>query len=495
AEGRQVGQLSFDKLDAPHPYVMILPQAETERILIDRLAKLGVEVERPKELIEIEQNADTVSVRLRHTDGLTEAAAFSYLIAADGGRSSLRKLLNLSFEGSKTEGAYVADARVDWQGPPPDSAHGHMYLGRDRMLIFGLLPSGLWRIGVTLKASDPLMNSEKPTLERLQSLIDQQGGIPAQLREVTWSSAFTISYRKIEQLRHGRVFFAGDAAHIHSPAGGQGMNTGIQDAFNLAWKIGLHAKGCGGEELLDSYHAERYPIIKKLLPLIEQSEDIIVVKHSLAAQLRNRLLPIVSSLSFVQALGSHALGGFLIHYRQSPIVAERRASPLAHLKTWRQGKLPTDLRGELAFARAPRAGDRAPDAAGVLQNGVSQRLFEIFRSETQHQLLLFPAKANVGAKTADLWQTIANIEREFGGLIRPWVVTTEPSAAASDPIVLFDSTGELSRRYGARSSCLYLIRPDGYIGFRSQPIDIEALTAFWQQKLGQQTLGRKAVCV
>lgn len=488
ADGKQIGRLSFDGLEAPYPFVMILLQAEAERILLEKLRQLGVEVERPTELISLEQTDEAVTVRLIQADGKAQEAKFSFLIAADGAHSTVRKQLGLSFNGNKTEGAYVADAQIDWEGTPPEPDSGHMYLGTNRMLIFGLLPTGAWRIGVTLPADDKFMRSEKPTLELLQALIDEHGGINARLQEITWSSVFNISYRKVEKLRHNRIFLAGDAAHIHSPAGGQGMNTGIQDAFNLAWKLALVLKNVGDERLLDSYHAERYPIIEKLLPMIEQSEEMIMVANPLAAKLRNHLLSIVTDFGFVQSLGNRALGGFLVNYRRSPIVGEHDMPFLAHVETLLQGNLHPNPLDEIDFARAPQPGDRAPDADGIIYNDLTQRFFEVLKTDTRHQLFLFAGSVTQNReRKRELLRIIEQINVEFGNFIRLFLVVNEHQEAGEDKSkILYDITGELCKHYGARSECLYLIRPDGYISFRSQPINIKAFTEFWQRNFNQQ---------
>jgi 2-polyprenyl-6-methoxyphenol hydroxylase-like FAD-dependent oxidoreductase len=485
AEGKQIGRLGFEELDAPYPFVLILQQAETERFLIERLSEFGVEVERPKELVAFEQNAEGVRVKLRGAEaGEEEDADFSYLVAADGAHSTVRKQLGLSFEGNKTEAAYVADARIDWEGNPPDTNDGNMFLGLQRMLIMGLLPSGLWRIGATMEPDDEFMQPEKPSLELLQGIIDEQGNVGARLREIVWSSTFKISYRKVEKLRHGRVFLAGDAAHIHSPAGGQGMNTGVQDAFNLAWKLALNLKGAGGEKLLESYHAERYPIIEKLLPTIEQSEQMIMVKNPLAAKLRNLLLSIVSDFGLVQSYGSRALGGFLVNYRRSPIVGDYEMPILENIEALFHGDFHPNPLDEIDFARAPQAGDRAPDATEIVADGVSRCLFEILNQDVRHQLLVFAGEIEHAERSRELKETLTSIEKKYGAWIKPYLVQLKPSEPDADVAVLGDLNGEMHRRYGARHECLYLVRPDGYIGFRSQPVEPAQLRNYLADALG-----------
>ena len=283
ARGERIGRLGLDGLDAPHPTLLMLGQASTERILIERLEGLGVPVERPVEVVDVHQDGDAAHATLRDERGREEEVSAPYLVGADGARSAVRKALGANFPGLRMQGQYLVDARVDFPGGKElPGGEGHLSLGPKSLLVFGRLPGGLWRVIVSLQQDDPRMKRETPTRELMQSLVDEHPWLGARLvGDLAWASAFFISNRMVNRMRSGRVFLAGDAAHVHSPVGGQGMNTGIADATNLAWKLALALRGFGGEGLLDSYEAERRPIIAGLLKTTELSEHALMLRGPL----------------------------------------------------------------------------------------------------------------------------------------------------------------------------------------------------------------------
>ncbi|KAF3890079.1 MULTISPECIES: FAD-dependent monooxygenase [Nostocales] len=475
AEGKYLGRLTFDELDAPYPFLLMLPQSGTERILLSRLEELGVVVERPVEMTALKQTTDNVWVTLRDANGNEEEVETSYLVACDGGRSTVRKLLNLDFEGVKMQGQYLVDCQIDWEQERPGE-DGYLYMNSKSMLVFGEMPGGLWRVIVSMQQDDPRMKPEKPTLELMQALMDEHPGINARLHDITWASAFYISSRMVQQFRQGRVFLAGDAAHIHSPVGGQGMNAGIQDAYNLSWKLALSLKGFGNEALLDSYHSERYPIIKQLLPATEVAEHALMLRQPIATDLRNHLLTFATHLGFVQSLGRRAIAGFTINYRHSSIVDEYEMPLLERLQTLFQSGSSPGIRDHFDFDRGATAGDRAPDAIGVVAKGKTQRLFEVWANDPRHQLLIFTGISVQPQRIQQLNRWVQQIKAQHGALIQPYLVTTQ--SISGNDLELIDTTGEMHCRYGAHFECLYLVRPDGYIGFRSQPVDLQPFQAF-----------------
>ena len=307
------------------------------------------------------------------------------------------------------------------------------------------------------------MRRETPTRELMQALVDEDHPwVGARLGEPTWASAFFISNRMVDKMRFGRVFLTGDAAHIHSPAGGQGMNTGVQDAANLAWKLALNLEGFGGEALLDSYEAERRPIVEALLKSTEASEHVLMARNPLLARLRDGLIFAMTRVGPAQAYGRRWLAGLVNHYRESPIVAE-----------------------DARLGGGPKAGDRAPDAGGLVaaDGRPPKRLFEVLAEDAVHHLLVFAGASASEWRVEELGRLAERIEARRPALVRVHLVTAR-SAKGEVTGTLVDATGEIGRRYGARSERLYLIRPDGYVGFRGPASEPGPLEGYLDRVLG-----------
>jgi 2-polyprenyl-6-methoxyphenol hydroxylase-like FAD-dependent oxidoreductase len=253
-EGR-MAEPAAPRPDVPYPNLWFVPQWRTEQILRSRLAGYGVEVVLNAGVLAFEQDEHTVTVRLE--DGQTLRAA--YLVGADGGRSTVRKRLAVPFAGETNEDItmLLADVRVD--GLDHDYGHGWML---DGQTFFGFTP--LAGADDTYVLNTP--TSGMPlTLDGLQQTLESASGrSDIRLRELTWSTIWRPNVRMVEQFRVGRVFLAGDAAHVHPPAGGQGLNTGVQDGYNLGWKLGAVLDGVP-DVLLDSYEAERLPVAARVL--------------------------------------------------------------------------------------------------------------------------------------------------------------------------------------------------------------------------------------
>ncbi|TPG31158.1 FAD-dependent monooxygenase [Mycolicibacterium hodleri] len=434
--GRRLGELSAGGLDSPHAYAVLLPQSEIERIQIERLAELGVDVQRPVELVHMQQEGGAVRAHLLAGDGNHSEVTARYLVAADGGHSVVRKSLGIPFSGHALQGAYVMDAVADFAAePPPD--RGTFILGRGGFLVVGHRPDGTYRIALSLPAHDQRISADRPTRDELQMLLDDFPEMEIRLRSISWSSAFFISSRAVDRLRHGRVFLAGDAAHIHSPVGGQGMNTGIQDAVNLGWKLAIAIQARGGERLLDSYDAERLPIIRRLIASTTTSTKPLLWHNPVAVAARNSLLRLVMRLPPLQTALFDSFTGFSVRYRSGAFVAAKRHA---------------------MGSRGPLPGEIAPEA-----DRGGRRWYLLWGDDTRHQLLIF-GDPSAARDRALAWA------QQHCELVRPIVVAVQ--SLADDPDVVLDPTGALRRRYAVTSSgALYLVRPDGYIAARSSAVD------------------------
>ena len=510
ADGDPIIHITMDNLDTPYPFILNLNQSDTEAILSEYLQSLGVEVEWQTELTNLEQNDEAVNVTLQTADGSTETISVDYVCACDGAHSFCRHALNLDFPGAAYPREFLlADVQIDWSHPRDEL---YSYLSENGFMVAVPLKRGDWRIIVESppersqqRASS---NGESPTLEDLQQVLQEIVPTPVVVSNPIWLSYFRIHCRMLNRFRQGRVFFAGDAAHIHSPTGGQGMNTGIQDAYNLAWKLGLVYHGIGQPQLLDSYDAERRPVAKNILRFTDITLKIMMLRHPVLRAISDRLASFLLGSEIVQQRFLRKIAMLTIDYRASPMVAEH----LPGIFQLRQlGDRISDILRWHDFGVMPKAGDRAIDATfcqGDLSSGhwavpnrdqAKERLFKVLKG-TSHHLILFTGAKATTATWESLSQIGAEVEQHFGNQIVSHLVihgTEKPSTLQWNGSLLLDPDGNFHHRYGARFNCLYLIRPDKYIGFRSQPAKFEPLLKHCEQifrkTLSQKTLSQKTL--
>jgi len=482
-ELKRVAHIPFvlESIETRYPHSLSISQRETELLLTAHLRGLGVEVERQVQLVSFTQDADEVKATLRHPAGQEEIVRSRWLLGCDGAHSAVRKVLQLPFEGATYEQRILqADVRIDWDFQHSDEEVVG-FLGPEGALgVFPLPGVHRYRM-LTFLTPDEKMEA---TLETFQELMRRRGPPAARVSDPAWMVDFRFHRRMVPRYRVGRVFLAGDAAHIHSPAGGQGMNTGIQDSYNLMWKLALVHRGVSPPSLLDSYHAERHPVAAATLRgtdmLTRRFSTLFAMHHPLAVELRAQLISFVSGLEMVQHRAARAISMLEVAYPDSPIVAEDRPSALAAtigIDPHNEGPTFADW---LDFGHGPAPGERASDAVLPGPDGTPRRLFEILRG-TQHTLLLFDG----AAATEEGYRRLAAIDdavrARCGRHVAVHIVVPRDAVPAELPpgsSVLLDPESEVHRRYGARSECLFLIRPDKYVAYRSQPADGDKLLAY-----------------
>jgi 2-polyprenyl-6-methoxyphenol hydroxylase-like FAD-dependent oxidoreductase len=305
-------------IDSAFPFPLLLPQSHTERFLTARLAALGVTIERGIEFTGLAQDANSVTATLAHGDGHSETVRARYLVGCDGARSAVRHALGIDFEGKTEPQTFLlGDVRIDG-GLDRDNIY--LWWGRKGTVAFFPFGQDIWRVFALRE--DEAKGTAPPTLAELQAHADRHGPPGLTLRDPIWLSAFGINERVAAHYRRGRCFLAGDAAHIHSPAGGQGMNTGIQDAVNLGWKLGHVLKGCGDAGLLlDSYEAERRPVAQDVVAGAEQKLHLAFSSGAVTRMLKDVAVSILGNLPFVQRRLQIELSETEITYRHGPLVA------------------------------------------------------------------------------------------------------------------------------------------------------------------------------
>jgi 2-polyprenyl-6-methoxyphenol hydroxylase-like FAD-dependent oxidoreductase len=272
---------------SPYPFVLVYPQDAHERLLVERLAESGIEVERQTELIGFEEHDDGVRALLRHADGREEICEAAYLAGCDGARSTVRERLQIGFPGGTYEHVfYVADVQA--AGP---AINGELHVDleeADFLLVFPLQGAG--RIRLVGVVSEPGADAQRQlTFDDVKGVALEQ--LKLQVDEVNWFSTYHVHHRVANKFRRGRAFLLGDAAHIHSPVGGQGMNTGIGDAVNLAWKLAAVVQGTATASLLDSYEPERIGFADRLVATTDRLFTLVTKRGKLARLVRTQVVP------------------------------------------------------------------------------------------------------------------------------------------------------------------------------------------------------------
>lgn len=438
-----------DGIDSPYPYPLLLPQSRTEQILAARLAVLGVEIERRVELVDLAQDGDGVTAELRHADNEIEKIRVSYLAGCDGARSLVRQSLAIAYEGyTEPETFLLGDVQID--GGQLD--HRSIYLWWHNGGTVALFPfeNALWRVFAMRGMNG---GDAAPTIEELQRRIDLHGPRGLRLRDPTWLAAFHINERLAARYRAGRCFLVGDAAHIHSPAGGQGMNTGIQDAANLGWKLAYALNGIGDPALLlDSYEAERRPIARDVIDAAAQKQHLAFGSSTIGRIVKDIAITILGNIPAVQKKLQVELSETEVVYRGGPLV---------------------ELAGPPRRAKRTEVGARARDA--MLVDPATGRQTPLWPrlSELRHTLLLFERGDEAIATNA--------ITEGTGDRLQ--ILHIDPRC---------DPKHEVRDRYRMRGPGWVLIRPDQVVAARGEGADLTTLNRYLDRVVRMGGVGRSA---
>jgi 2-polyprenyl-6-methoxyphenol hydroxylase-like FAD-dependent oxidoreductase len=400
------------------PFPLVLPQRETERLLLARLAQLGGHPERGRRVVSVRQHRDGVVATVEGSAG-TEELHSRWLVGCDGAHSVVRHEAGIGFAGDRYPQTFVlAEVRADTELP---ADQGHFFLSPHGVVVFVALPGGTCRLTVDMPG--PLTGD--PGVEWLQRGLDRRGVSAVRVRTVDWVSPYRITNRVATAYRRGRVLIAGDAAHLHSPVGGQGMNTGIQDAVNLGWKLDLVAGGAAADALLDTYEAERLPVARAVVRGTDVVSRLGLVRAPGADRARVFAIRALARTGLVRRLAARATQ-LDVAYPRSAIVARPRAAGLV------------------------RPGRRAPDGALVAASGNCVRVHELFR-HGGHTLLVFATEPDRTGPVLALASARGVSAQLLGRL---------PGAGAG---ALADLEGAVHRSYGVRGDALVLVRPDGHV--------------------------------
>jgi 2-polyprenyl-6-methoxyphenol hydroxylase-like FAD-dependent oxidoreductase len=428
-KGARAARVTFEAVGAdltPYPFLQIFPQDEHERLLIERLQRLGVSVERQTELADFRDEGERISACLRTPDGAEAACVARYLAGCDGARSRVREVLGTGYPGGTYRQLfYVAD--IDGSGPALDGAL-HVDLDEaDFLAVFPLAGTGRARLIGTVR-------DERADRAATLSFEDVSrraiGSLKVQVRRVNWFSTYHVHHRVTESFRRGRAFLLGDAAHIHSPVGGQGMNTGIGDAVNLAWKLAAVLAGRAPDSLLASYETERMAFARRLVATTDRVFTFVSADGRVAEVVRTRLAPLIIS----RAMKLDAVRGFLFR-TVSQITLNYRGMPLS-----------AGVAGEV------HGGDRLPwTGAGEGDNfGPLARL--------SWQAHVYGGAQDGAQGPLAAWCT----QRSLPLQTFPW--------------------GPAAERAGLGRNALYLLRPDTYVALADPAADPAALERYFAER-------------
>lgn len=426
-------RIPLDSIDAAYPFGLNTPQCETERVLTDHLATLGTTVERGTELTALSRHPDHVQVTLRHPDGTTEEATAGWVIGADGAHSTVRHLVGDRLAGTFVgEHFLLGDVLVGTHTERTlDPATMYTFFSPAGPVLVFPFRGGRARVMAQIHTHEAL--DQQNLLGELQQVVDDRvGGIS--ISDPHWLATFEIRHALVRRYRHGRVFLAGDAAHIHSPAGGQGMNTGMQDAYNLAWKLAAVIDGQAGDALLDSYHAERRPVAEAVITFTDRLTKAATLRGT-AQSLRNAALKVIGHIGPLPHMMATTVAEIRVGYPHSPIAV-----------------------GPAPQGAKIHPGQHFPYLGAT---DVQDRLSAVFG--TEHTVL-----------------TVAGADVPAAGIAGHQVLIADANTPVNGyDVVIADPKRVGAQRLGLQAGGRIVVRPDGYIGAVTTLDDSRAVDTYF----------------
>ena len=440
AEGRRMARVPLSDAGGsvtPYPYILILGQDDNERIMGERLRDSGASVQWNTELVSLEQHADRVEATLKQADGSAREIEAAWVAGCDGARSTVREACGITFAGAPYEHVfYVADTEATGTMVADEV---NVYLWREGFhLFFPMRGKDHWRVVGILPPG--LRDGDDVSFESVVPSLRGEAGTELAFKACSWFSTYRIHHRRALRFRDRRCFLLGDAGHIHSPVGAQGMNTGLQDAYNLAWKLALVVDGRADAALLDSYDEERVPVARRLLNTTDRAFRLIVSDSWLAGLFRTQILARMAAFAMsrqsIQSFAFRVVSQTGIHYRDSSLSQSLDGLP----------------------AGAPRAGDRFPWLRlRLAANGSVEDVFDKL-DDTRFNLVV------IGQ------DPLSEPALGLGELLRVHAIPADPGNDA-----------ELARVQIPRPS-FYLLRPDGHVGLCGLRLDPAALTRYLSER-------------
>jgi 3-(3-hydroxy-phenyl)propionate hydroxylase len=455
AYGKFVGSWDLDDIDSPFPHPLILGQHRTQHLLLQALEERGCAVAWNTEATALEAQSDGAVATLQGPGLGQMRVRARYVIGCEGSNSLVRKTAGFTFEGERYTGEQFiqADCRIRW---PLPNGRSYLFLTTEGYLMVIEMPGGAVRIFISLPDSNSAGASEaakqlgavesttdQPTLEDIAHHLTRLSGLSCELSEPVWLARYRTSHRYADRFRNGPLFVAGDAGHVHVPIGGQGMNTGIQDAFNLGWKLAGVLKGQLQESVLDSYQSERHPVAEGLIRGTDFAYRGILHPSEMRQRAARMIGPFLIRSTRVQGFMRETLEELSIAYPDSP--------------------LSLDLGG----AKGPAPGERMLDAP--LVRAVDHKSTSIWAESfgDAWALLLFTGNSPDGPRCRDI---ATAVRHRYGERIRPVLIaatSTVPAEWQDEDAVMLDVLSRAHDRYGITASACYLLRPDNVVAVRA----------------------------
>ena len=450
--------LDFSLLEhTDFPFMIDLSQYRTEQLLIDHLTAQGVTLDREVVLQSFRDLGDHVEATVQHKDGRNETWRVRWILGCDGVNSKVREIANLPFEGAAYADDWVlVDAELDWPLP-----RNEMTFSSDGQGIFGVFPlpgERQYRVAYT-QNRDADGHPVTPDLADIQASL-ARSGLPGKALSAGKFWTFDLAHKQAASYRRGRAFLVGDAGHVHTPFGGQGMNLGIGDASNLAWKLALVEKGLADERLLDSYSVERHTVSRFVIRTTHLGASAMLMRGSRFAPLRDAAMNLIQNFPAARRFLTASLSQLGHSYQGTPFVQGHAAS----------------LAG----------GDRAPNQRFF--DGLSQRYTQLntLLSPDKHTLMLVSSGLDNLASHRTLLAFKEQALADYGQLLDVSIVTTDPTARAALPTdrVWIDRGRKLDQYHVPGKLSAYLVRPDQHLAYAHAPADWLHLEAFLRRVYG-----------
>lgn len=446
-----LGHISLKGMDSTYSYVLTLPQAQTEKMLLEKLTQLGVTVQRNMELVSLSEHAQGVDVECLDKNGNKSTLQVKWVLGCDGTRSKVRELLKIPFIGKDLSQHFVM-ADLPIKG---NIVQDHMYGFWTQDGVMAIFPMKNYSRLIAEVSNDPQFSQIKgnPDFEVFKTLIKKRSNFDINLENPLWTSSFWIHEHVVNQYASQRVFLLGDAAHEHSPVGGQGMNTGIQDAYNLCWKLAFVEKNYADQKLLKSYEEERLPIAKVLVQETTKATNIIVTRSLFLKTLRLLALKCVTLFPFLQKRMAKVMSELEINYSASHFVEETEG--------WSGGIAPG--------WRIPLCTIHEKEKIISLQKKLAT---------DKYTMIVFTGKEDLSKN--EVFSFIESIKNKYSHLIDVLVVSKRGQNSENDKII-YDHKGIFYKKFAVSEPCFYLVRPDQYVGFRCNKLSEELLNNYFDK--------------